>query len=154
MITFFEEVPQQITEFEIGHRITRENITSFLIFSFTISRGKRSIQQMFYMWQEKLVGFDYFHIFENFVKMGTFECLQPAEQEMLLEAFKKVPAHRHFYESFNFEDEIRKELADLHKNFISRSTMELALNYFDFKNIKSLDDFKKSAKSFLEKYPS
>ncbi len=145
----FSKPSASVLGYKTGDRITRDNFTNFLIFSFALSRGDLLLQHKYFEFLEKKEGFDYKKTLLTFVTKGNWDVFSQEEKDIFKEAFSKVKKHS-LLSDFKSETGIKSEL----EGIISNDNRELNFTeinkFFDFNEIKSMEDFKRSADIFLE----
>ncbi len=150
----FSTQPKEIITYNFGDMITRENFINFLIMSYAVSRGNFVIQKVFFEMMQQKVGFQYEEVIKNLYKCGSFEALSQQEQDLFIQAFRSVKKHLDNFIEMEIEDEIRDEFDGLYDRpkDLGSIAFTTALQFFDFNQINSVNDFLKVSSEFNKRF--
>jgi hypothetical protein len=84
--------------YRFGERITRGNFASFLVDSFTKSRGVVNAQWAYLEYLRLNEGFQYAPTFKHYKEAGGSKCLSSEETQLILGAFKRIGRHSDYLE--------------------------------------------------------
>jgi hypothetical protein len=148
---FFKNEPEHIDEYHFGDTITRENFINFLIFSFAISRGDITVQQIFFKWVNKTNESDVENIISQFGESGSIKVLSKSEIDVFEKAFNSVRTHHKVYLGFEEED-LDDEIVDgLEQISADSDSLDVTLPYYDLDSIVTLNDFNTCTKTYFQK---
>lgn len=149
----FTEAPAVIEDYRFGDPVTRGNFINFLILSYAVSRGSFVIQKVFFEMMQHKVGLDHKETIKRLFEAGSFEALSSEEQGLFTQAFRCVKKHSEVFEEIEIDDEMRDEFDGLYDRPVSDGhvPLRLALDFFEFDKVNSVDDFLKAAREFNQR---
>lgn len=86
---------QEIEAYKMGDQITRNNFTSFLAFSYAVSKGSRVIHYGFFEFASKLIGHDIYKTLASFRSAGGWAILTGGEKKLFRDAMGKFDIEGH-----------------------------------------------------------
>lgn len=148
----FKREPVNLTPYDFGEDITRENFGSFLALSYELSQGKFSIQKVFFAINKIKFGFCYEQVIREFCESGGYDIFTENEKEIFqldflftFHNFKKLT-------KTELEDTIRSKINGLYEGITTEGIFSLddMLKHFNPDEIESISDFEEKVEIFNE----
>ena len=91
--TFNSKLVHDPVQYNDNDHISRNNVASWFIRGFAISKGDPDVQYAYIRWSAKQSGLDYLTTLQNFSEAGAGECFSAEEKQLIVSAYNKVKIH-------------------------------------------------------------